>query len=72
MYTEEKDEAREFLALYGTDIKVIETLEDISNDFYIHSDRWSIVFDMIFEYYPEYRGTKVVTGLVYLVEDGEI
>ena len=69
MYTEEKAKAKEFLNEHGNDPLVIETLNEIRSSGYSHSDRWSIVFDMVFDNYPKYR--HVTTGLVYLVEDGE-
>lgn len=69
MYTEEKNAAKEFLEKYGDDPIVQETINEIKNQGYLHSDRWSIVFDMIYDHFPEYKGTKVATGLVYLVED---
>ena len=72
MYNEEKSVAREFLAEHGTDMLVINTLQMIDNSAYLHSDRWSIVYDMIYDNYPEWRTGGAVTGLVYLVEDGEI
>lgn len=72
MYTEEKNAAREFLAEYGDDMLVINTLEEIHNGYYMHSDRWSIVYDMISDNYPSYIRSGVVTGLVYLVEDNDI
>lgn len=72
MYNEEKKIAKEFLAEHGTDLLVIKTLEKIDNNVYMHSDRWGIVYDMIYDYYPEWRTGGTVTGLVYLVEGGEI
>lgn len=70
MYTEDKARAKEFLRLYGNDNLVKETLSGLNAFDISHSERWSIVYDMIVENYPrEWRG--VTTGLVYLVEDGE-
>ena len=72
MYEEEKFIAREFLAKYGNDCLVILTLAKITDSSYTHSERWSIVYDMICDNYPEWKAKGTVTGLVYLVEDGEI
>lgn len=71
MYTEEKNIAKEFLRLYANEQVVMDTLAEIKNNDYIHSDRWSLVYDMIMENFSaEWR--KATTGLVYLVEDGEL
>ena len=71
MFTEEKFEALNFLDKYKYEPVVEETLYEAKKKIYTHSDRWSIIYDMIDEAYPEYKGTKVVTGLVYLVEEGK-
>lgn len=71
MYSEEKREALDFLAKYKFYPVVEETLREAANPSYIHSDRWSIIYDMIDAAFPEYSGTKVVTGLTYLVEEGK-
>lgn len=71
MYTEEKNIAKEFLKLYANEQVVVDTLADIQDHDYIHSDRWSLVYDMLNENFPaEWR--KAATGLVYLVEDREL
>ena len=72
MYNEEKEEAREFLEKYENYGIVQNTLTTIKNKNLLHSDRWSIVYGMIDEAFPQYIRTKVVTGIVYLVEEGEI
>ena len=69
MYTEDKAKAKEFLKQYGNSPLIQKVIAEIRND-YSHSDRWSLVFDVIFDNFPEYK--SVTTGLVYLVEDGEI
>ena len=71
MYNEEKEEAREFLEKYENYGIVQNTLATIKDKNLLHSDRWSIVYDMIDEAFPQYIRTKVVTGIVYHVEEGE-
>ena len=70
MYTEDKVKAKEFLIDHYYDKVIRDTLEKIDNSAYMHSDRWSIVYDMLLDNYPEYR--SLTTGIVYLVEDGEL
>lgn len=65
-----KNIAKEFLKLYAKEQVVIDTLAEIQDNGYIHSDRWSLVFDMLDENFHDWR--KATTGLVYLVEDGEL
>ena len=72
MYNEEKLEAKNFLAIYKFHPVVEQVLKEASNPSLIHSDRWSIIYDMIDEAFPEYKNSKVVTGLTYLVEEGNI
>jgi hypothetical protein len=72
MYNEEKEEARKFLEKHKNYGIVQNTLATIKNKNLLHNDRWSIVYDMIDEAFPQYIRTKVVTGIVYLVEEGEI
>ncbi len=70
MFSEEKFEALNFLDKYKYEPVVEEALHEAKKPHYIHSDRWSIIYDMIDDAFPEYKGTKVVTGLTYLVEEG--
>ena len=70
MYSEDKGKAKEWLKVYGHDLTVQELIEELKKPFYSHSDRWSIAYDALTEMNMDFR--KVVTGFVYLVEDGEI
>ena len=70
MYTEDKAKAKDFLEQFGNDFAIIELLSEIRSPNYSHSERWSMVYDIIANDYPAWRG--VTTGLVYLVEDREI
>ena len=70
MYTEDKVKARTFLQAHGNDTVVKETLSGLNALDISHSERWSTIFDMLYENYPSYKG--ITTGLVYLIEDKEI
>lgn len=72
MYSQEKLEALDFLSKFKYYPVVENVIDEIRSKQYMHSDRWSIVYDMIDAAFPEYKNTGVVTGLVYLVEQGEI
>lgn len=72
MYNAEKLEAQDFLAKYKFYPVVEQVLDEVSSPQYIHSDRWSIIYDMIESAFPEYLNTGVVTGLTYLVEEKRI
>jgi hypothetical protein len=51
-----------------------EVLMEITNPAYSHSDRWSAVFDVVFDNYSYLTSSErgaIVTGLVYLVENKE-
>lgn len=71
MFKEEKAEALEFIKLYNDDEILKNTIIELKEGDYSHSERWSIFYDMIIENFPnEWR--RVATGLTYLVEDNNI
>ena len=74
MYTEEKAKALEFINECENLEPLKEVLMEMTNPAYSHSDRWSAVFDVVFDNYSylafSERGA-IITGLVYLVEDKE-
>lgn len=74
MYTEEKAKALNFINECENLEPLKEVLTQITNPDYSHSDRWSAVFDVVFDNYSYLTSSErgaIITGLVYLVEDKE-
>ena len=67
-YAPEIATAYQFALQHNNDIDFMNMLHEVSNCKYIHSDRWSIIYDWMMEHYPEATGT-IITGLSYWVEE---
>jgi hypothetical protein len=70
IYAEEKEKATKFLNEFGNDPIIIDMLCQVENEDLTHSDRWSLVFDILHEHYPHCRTGALITGIVCLVEEG--
>lgn len=71
-YAKEKREALDFLEKFKHDPIVYETIRELKRKIYMHSDRWSRIYDMMADAYPEYTNGGVITGLTYLIEEGAV
>ena len=73
MYQEEKDLALSFLNDCDyKDRNIQQVIHEASMNM-LHSDRWSIYFDVMFENYKDYPNrSKIIVGLTHLTEEKKI
>lgn len=67
-YAPEIATAYQFVLQHNNDTDFMNMLHEVSDNKYMHSDRWSIIYDWMKEHYPEATGT-IITGLSYWVEE---
>lgn len=61
--------AQNFLEKHKDDIKLKEFLKMVKSSKQIHSQKWSMIFDYMYDNYKdECMNTTITTGLSYLVE----
>lgn len=68
-YDEEIQLAKKFYLDNIGDNNLRTFFNNIKNSSLMHSEKWSLIFDYIKRNYPYVDG-KVITGLVYLAEEG--
>lgn len=66
-YTTEIVMANQFVVDHNYDANFLAMLEECRDPKYMHSDRWSMIYDYCAENYPGATGT-LITGLSYWVE----
>lgn len=66
-YTSEILAAQKFINEHKDDIALKELLVRARSRNLIHSDRWSMIYDFITEYYPN-EPSIIITGLTYSCE----
>ena len=68
-YTREKVTAHQFIVehSYDGDLRTFIYKMQHNTDGWLHSDRWSTIYDWMQEHYPEATGS-LITGLCYYVE----
>lgn len=68
LYQNEIATAHKFVIDHNYDSNLLRFLENMKDESLMHSDRWSMIYDFMKEYYPDQPGS-IITGLAYLVED---
>ena len=68
-YVKEITYAQKFLEKHKEDIKLKQFLKMVKESKQIHSQKWSMIFDYMYEnYHDECMNSSITTGLSYLVE----
>ena len=69
-YSSEMYQANEFIIKRNNDEELRAFIYKMQHetDGWLHSDRWSIIYDWMQEHYPEATGS-LITGLTYFCED---
>ena len=69
-YASEKAMATKFIQEHSNDIELRIFLDEMQNETpgWMHSDRWSKIYDWMEKHYPEATGS-LITGLTYYCED---
>ena len=69
-YIEEIENAKKFLEKHKDDQKLRGLLTKLRKSNKIHSQKWAILFDYMYDHYNyECMNTSITTGLSYLVSD---
>ena len=68
-YTQEKIMAHQFIIdhSYDGDLRTFIYEMQHNTDGWLHSDRWSVIYDWMQEHYPEATGS-LITGICYFCE----
>ena len=69
LYANEIATANNFLEKHKDDKELHQLLMNLRSPYYIHSERWSVIYDYIDEHYPTHIIGDLVTGLTYYIED---
>ena len=67
-YAKEMKLAKEFIINHNYDINFLAMLRECKEGDYIHSERWSKIYDYCEEHYPGVTGT-MITGLTHYIEE---
>lgn len=67
LYQDEIATARNFVIDRNYDSNLLRFLENMKDESFMHSDRWSMIYDFMKEYYPG-QPSPIITGLSYWVE----
>ena len=66
-YEKEIEMAKDFIIAHNYDINFLAMLRECKEGNYLHSERWSKIYDYCEEYYPGATGS-LITGLTYYIE----